>query len=85
MAYNDMLYGNNPLRLPRLPIPKLEDTVSRYLQVRILGVVRLLAVLVVCSASPCLSNLGVVAQHVRVHRLCGTFWHRCGSEELQQP
>lgn len=32
MSYNDMVNGN-PLDLPRLPIPKLEDTVSRYLQV----------------------------------------------------
>lgn len=32
VSFKDMVYGN-PLRLPRLPIPSLEDTVSRYLQV----------------------------------------------------
>ncbi|CAN0017914.1 unnamed protein product, partial [Ectocarpus fasciculatus] len=31
VSYDDMAHGN-PLDLPRLPIPKLEDTVSRYLQ-----------------------------------------------------
>lgn len=34
VSYDEMRYGN-PLALPRLPIPKLEDTVARYLQVRI--------------------------------------------------
>lgn len=33
VSFKDMVYGN-PLGLPRLPIPKLEDTVSRYLKVR---------------------------------------------------
>lgn len=33
ISFKDMLHGN-PLSLPRLPIPQLEDTVSRYLQVR---------------------------------------------------
>lgn len=58
LAYNDMLYGNNPLRLPRLPIPKLEDTVSRYLQVRALYMYKLrafhlapAAAFVFCSAA----------------------------------
>ncbi|CAM9330454.1 unnamed protein product [Ectocarpus sp. 12 AP-2014] len=31
VSYNDMVNGN-PLDLPRLPIPKLDDTVTRYLQ-----------------------------------------------------
>ena len=33
VSFKDMVYGN-PLSLPRLPIPELKDTVSRYLQVR---------------------------------------------------
>lgn len=33
VSFKDMVYGN-PLGLPRLPIPELKDTVSRYLQVR---------------------------------------------------
>lgn len=33
VSYKDMAYGN-PLGLPRLPIPALDDTVSRYLEVR---------------------------------------------------
>lgn len=32
LSYDEMRYGN-PLALPRLPIPTLEDTVARYLQV----------------------------------------------------
>lgn len=32
VSYDEMRYGN-PLSLPRLPIPRLEDTVARYLQV----------------------------------------------------
>ncbi|CAN0475973.1 unnamed protein product [Discosporangium mesarthrocarpum] len=32
LAFKDMLEGN-PLGLPRLPIPTLEDTVARYLEV----------------------------------------------------
>lgn len=32
VSYEEMRYGN-PLALPRLPIPRLEDTMSRYLQV----------------------------------------------------
>lgn len=33
VSYEEMRYAN-PLALPRLPIPRLEDTVSRYLQVK---------------------------------------------------
>lgn len=33
VSFKDMAYAN-PLGLPRLPIPDLEDTVSRYLEVR---------------------------------------------------
>lgn len=32
VSFVDMVYGN-PLGLPRLPIPTLQDTVKRYLQV----------------------------------------------------
>ena len=51
VSFKDMVYGN-PLGLPRLPIPELKDTVSRYLQV--------------CSSESCLGVLELAAGNLQV-------------------
>lgn len=64
VSFVDMAYGN-PLKLPRLPIPSIKDTMSGYLQVRL----RPRQMLILPAAASVRRTLGYSQLHLRPENL----------------